>query len=333
MSETNETNETNVNATNKTNFKKLKLEEFQEILRRNDGLSKNSLCQKCKRRKSLDGKSRCQICFDLEKEEEQKRKEKRECRCGNPLSPNDISSCKICKKKREKNRRELRKQAALEVGLCIKCTKVEAYILGGFCICCKFKEAVKSAKTRSLKWELTLDQYISEIQKPCYYCELSNPLTKTGIDLDRLNNKKGYTLTNAVSSCYFCNMTRNNIYTFWDFKKFIAPAIKEFRLMMRDERGIREGDYARLKGGDPDFNYEINMDGIISKIDMVYDQQLRHKKLKEEDDKQILKEAVKYQALLEKQKLQKELAKKKYQEKQKALRDSISGDNVGGTKI
>jgi len=58
-----------------------------------------------------------------------------------------------------------------------------------------------SAKQRKLDFSLTFEQFMIFWQKPCYYC--GNEMKTIG--LDRVDNKKGYTLENIVSCCWCCN--------------------------------------------------------------------------------------------------------------------------------
>ena len=57
------------------------------------------------------------------------------------------------------------------------------------------------AKKRKLEFDLTFEQFMAFWQKPCYYC---GSAVKT-IGLDRVDNSKGYIITNVVSCCWRCN--------------------------------------------------------------------------------------------------------------------------------
>lgn len=60
------------------------------------------------------------------------------------------------------------------------------------------------AEQRKLEFDLTFEQFMTFWQKSCYYCGLE---IKT-IRLDRIDNKKGYTIDNCVSCCWCCNQMK-----------------------------------------------------------------------------------------------------------------------------
>jgi len=51
---------------------------------------------------------------------------------------------------------------------------------------------------------LTFDQFMQFWQRPCWYC---GDVPET-IGLDRIDNSKGYTLSNVVSCCRACNLAK-----------------------------------------------------------------------------------------------------------------------------
>ena len=80
----------------------------------------------------------------------------------------------------------------------------------------KFEEP--KAKNRNLKFELSKDQFKKLTKLPCYYCgkepkqeilkaDKGNPGNGKYIynGIDRIDNKKGYTIDNCVSCCKNCN--------------------------------------------------------------------------------------------------------------------------------
>lgn len=92
-----------------------------------------------------------------------------------------------------------------------------------------YKQYIAGALKRSLCFELTLDQFYTLSQKPCYYCGiyLSNTAkSKTANGkfkyngVDRLNNKEGYTLDNSVTCCRQCNKAKG-ILTAEEFNNWI----------------------------------------------------------------------------------------------------------------
>ena len=83
--------------------------------------------------------------------------------------------------------------------------------------------AIRGGKT----WMLTKEEYRELLSKSCEYC--SGPLPETSTGLDRLDNKKGYSLDNVVPCCTLCNYARRDQFTPQEMRKFIGPAIKAVR--------------------------------------------------------------------------------------------------------
>ena len=57
------------------------------------------------------------------------------------------------------------------------------------------------AKIRNLEFNITQEQFASEIKKPCSYCGT----TQARIGIDRIDNTKGYTPNNICACCFMCN--------------------------------------------------------------------------------------------------------------------------------
>jgi hypothetical protein len=65
----------------------------------------------------------------------------------------------------------------------------------------------------SLQWGLTLEEYVTLVTGNCFYCGLtpSQPVHGAGMSsmrksgIDRVDNTKGYELSNCVSCCSTCN--------------------------------------------------------------------------------------------------------------------------------
>lgn len=55
------------------------------------------------------------------------------------------------------------------------------------------------------KSDLTYEEFISFLGKPCYYC--GRIIEK--VSLDRIDNSIGYTINNIVSCCKMCNVAKN----------------------------------------------------------------------------------------------------------------------------
>lgn len=78
----------------------------------------------------------------------------------------------------------------------------------------RFNQAKKTAERRGLVFEIDLKTYV-ELTKPdvkCYY-KCGNFVPLTGMGLDRLDNRLGYTKNNVVPCCGVCNATKNSMIT------------------------------------------------------------------------------------------------------------------------
>ena len=87
------------------------------------------------------------------------------------------------------------------------------------------------AKKRGYVWGLTKEQFKEITQRKCYYCgilpnqscSVSNPQCNGDYihnGIDRIDNKKGYTIDNVVSCCGICNMAKGKL-TQQEFKDWI----------------------------------------------------------------------------------------------------------------
>jgi len=78
----------------------------------------------------------------------------------------------------------------------------------------------RNAKDRGYKFEVTKEELLSLVEKPCRYCG------DTGRGIDRIDNKKGYEKGNICSCCKMCNFMKR-AYT---EKEFIEHCKKVARL-------------------------------------------------------------------------------------------------------
>ena len=75
---------------------------------------------------------------------------------------------------------------------------------------CQYAVYVQSSKYRNIRFDLTIDQYKSIAQKPCYYCGAVNE--KRGFNgVDRVDNSFGYNMDNCVACCSMCNYMKGTI--------------------------------------------------------------------------------------------------------------------------
>ncbi len=76
----------------------------------------------------------------------------------------------------------------------------------------------KRRSTGAKEFSITLEEYLEFIKQPCYYCnqDISN---SSGSGMDRIDNTKGYLLSNVNPCCQDCNRRRGTTYTAEEFKK------------------------------------------------------------------------------------------------------------------
>lgn len=85
-----------------------------------------------------------------------------------------------------------------------------------------YKEAVKTAKEKSMDFLLTEEQFLYKIKDGCFYC--GGVLGYSGIKLDRINNDKFYSNDTTVACCRICNIAKNtrNITEFYAWIEVVA---------------------------------------------------------------------------------------------------------------
>lgn len=84
------------------------------------------------------------------------------------------------------------------------------------------------AKRRAIKsgwdWNISIEQYLELIKKPCSYCKMS--LHNHGIGLDRINNLDCYNIDNVTPCCPMCNVVRGDRFSIQEMINIIGPAIQ-----------------------------------------------------------------------------------------------------------
>lgn len=84
----------------------------------------------------------------------------------------------------------------------------------------RYKKYIRDAKRRKLVFKLTREEFFSFEDKPCRYCgEKVHP-----ISLDRIDNLKGYILSNVDACCSDCNFLKHE----FDESNFLSQVHKIF---------------------------------------------------------------------------------------------------------
>lgn len=92
----------------------------------------------------------------------------------------------------------------------------------------RYRELKRSAKRTRRQLTITFEQYTQLVAKPCTYCKGTFDTDTTGYGLDRKNPKGGYTPSNVLRACWFCNNLRGASLTVKETRKVIA-LIKKMR--------------------------------------------------------------------------------------------------------
>ncbi len=97
------------------------------------------------------------------------------------------------------------------------------------------------AKPRGLEFTLTIEEFLELIDGDCFYCD-SPPSNEFGKNnkyltgshiyngIDRLDNNKGYTLTNCVPCCKICNKMKSNL----GYDEFFSHIKKIYNRRIKD---------------------------------------------------------------------------------------------------
>lgn len=73
----------------------------------------------------------------------------------------------------------------------------------------RYIELRGTSKHRHISFDLTFNQYTNIIKNPCYYCGIE-VIIKKGSGIDRVDNNIGYTISNSVSCCTWCNRMKSD---------------------------------------------------------------------------------------------------------------------------
>ncbi len=195
-----------------------------------------------------------------------------------------------------------------EMSLCIRCGEVQKLScfqiksgeLSRYCSSCRLKSCIydksrirRNVKTnekrikyyirnakphrRDKKWELTMEQALDIISKPCHYCGEyeeninDNGISYNNIGIDRVDNKKDYIIDNVVPACSMCNYMK---YTH-SIDKFIEFCINIYKNFgSKTEKQIYHRPYIHYKRDANKrkilFNIDHNTFDQILKYDCYY---------------------------------------------------------------
>lgn len=193
-------------------------------------------CVTCVTYPPIEGSSKCAKCADKAKVRAQTKKETGGCvACPNQAIPGK-TRCEACSQK-IKNR----KKEKYDGGHCIQCG-IRPYLPEKkLCLECLVEGRYTATKVGRQKigyeFPLSREDYYRIIGQPCHYCEFPLEDVYEG-GLDRIDNSQDYHKDNLVPACGLCNMARNDFFTVADFKQFVGPGIRQWRIAQGHTRAI-----------------------------------------------------------------------------------------------
>jgi hypothetical protein len=94
----------------------------------------------------------------------------------------------------------------------------------------RYQRIKTRCKKKNIELLITLEEFSSIANNPCYYCENKLGQPSKGIGLDRLDPSKGYEATNVVPCCGFCNTIKMHLLTPQEMLKIAKLIIEERHL-------------------------------------------------------------------------------------------------------
>jgi len=98
----------------------------------------------------------------------------------------------------------------------------------------RYSGSKSQARRRKKDWNINFEDYSKLISKNCIYCKKSIK-NKTGVGLDRLDNSKGYVLSNVVTCCGDCNSIRGDKLTHEETIVVIEAVLKHRKLQNQEQ--------------------------------------------------------------------------------------------------
>jgi len=136
------------------------------------------------------------------------------------------STCSDCGIEQAYTRKDHAKQSSLNNWRCRGCNSADKSFSSNSYVGSKqrlFNKFKKSAKSRSLVWELSIDEMFQSFNGKCSLTDwdISIDYKKETASLDRIDSKKGYTLENVQWVHTMVNMCKNK----YEQEKFIEMCI------------------------------------------------------------------------------------------------------------
>lgn len=97
----------------------------------------------------------------------------------------------------------------------------------------RYNQGKGRAKSRGISFNLTYKRYIAKLHMGCLYCGADTLNQPTGLALDRIDSRYGYTDKNTTACCVYCNRLKSDQLTAEETKMIVD--------FIRSIRYIKEG--------------------------------------------------------------------------------------------
>lgn len=163
------------------------------------------------------------------------------------VSKKSLGCCQLCGKSKDpKTFYRAGKKSTRLRNICISCrakqrllpekTKKRREWL--YSIPARFRNAKKESEAINRLWTISETEYKFLAVQPCHYCKKT--FFTMGSGLDRIDNTKGYELSNVLPCCKYCNGLRSNKLTVEEME-FCTDALIKFRLEKTIQQAIMLG--------------------------------------------------------------------------------------------
>ena len=90
----------------------------------------------------------------------------------------------------------------------------------------KLVRDAKTARKRVVPITLTYRQFLTFVNRPCYYCwakiDWSPFKNGNGYHLDRKDSRRGYSIDNCVACCTRCNRGKSDLFSFIEWRRMTS---------------------------------------------------------------------------------------------------------------
>jgi len=109
----------------------------------------------------------------------------------------------------------------------------------------RYKQGKGKAKRRGVAFTLSYKKYLTKLKQGCFYCGADTLNQSSGIGLDRLNPRYGYTDKNTTACCGPCNTLKSNQLTAEE-TKMVVDFIRSIRYI-KDNKPVWKNTWKRSK--------------------------------------------------------------------------------------